>query len=60
MQKLLRLVHGAKGPSTLPDRRYNEGFKAGAEDAREEVLGFLQRTGASAETLRDWLEKGEH
>ena len=50
--------------SVLMIDSFNKGFEAGlkdgAVDAREEVLGFLQRTGASVETLKAWLEKGEH
>ena len=38
---------------------WREGVKYGAEDAKHEVLGFIQRTGASVETLKAWLEKGE-
>ena len=56
----MKLFYRSKATSTLTDRRYNEGCIDGAANAKREVLGFLRRTGASAETLKAWLEKGEH
>ena len=38
---------------------WREGIHYGEKVAKEEVLGFLRRTGASAETLIALLEKGE-
>ncbi len=55
---------GRKGlPTVRANILYNKGFEDGetfgAVAAKEEVLGFLRRTGASPETLKAWLEKGE-
>ena len=50
---------GHSDVSSVINDAWHEGYRAGTANGKREVLGFLRRTGASAETLKAWLEKGE-